>query len=306
MSFGLGGSGYGRDAGGGVRLSPRLILALVIAAFGVISYFSKSQVNPVTGQRQRVSMSVEEERALGLQAIDEMAQKMGGLRDPRRDPAARLVDRVGRRLVARSDARRSPYADNFNFFLLDDRKTVNAFALPGGQIFMTLGLFDRLASEDQLAAVLAHEIGHVVGRHSSEQMAKGQLGKTLAAAFGIGAGGGDRSTIKTTLAAMAANQILQLRYGRADESESDEFGMRYMAQAGYDPHAMLELMQILKDANDGPSPPEFLSSHPLPETRMIHIKEILDRDYARSGRREVFPRPGDIPVPVPGGRIYDL
>jgi predicted Zn-dependent protease len=306
MSFGTRGSGYGRDAGGGVRLSPRVMLALVIAAFGLFSYFSKTQVNPVTKQRQRVSMTVEEERALGLQAVPEMAQKMGGIRDPRRDAAARQVEAVGRRIVAGSDARRSPYADNFHFFLLADPKTVNAFALPGGQVFMTSGLYDRLASEDQLAAVLAHEIGHVVGRHSSEQMAKGQLGKTLATAFGVGTS--DRG-LKGMIAAQAANQVLQLRYGRADENESDEFGMRYLAQAGYDPHAMLELMQILKEANDGPTPPEFLSTHPLPETRMTHIKAILDRDYARSGRREVFPRPGDVPEPASTtewGRIYDL
>jgi predicted Zn-dependent protease len=306
MAFGYGGSGYGRDAGGGVRIAPRVVLALIIAAFGLVSYFSKTQVNPVTGQRQRVSMSVEEERALGLQAAPEMAQKMGGIRDPRRDRDARLVEQVGQRLVAGSDARRSPYADNFHFFLLADRKTVNAFALPGGQVFLTTALFDRLASEDQLAAVLAHEIGHVVGRHSSEQMAKGQLGKTLAAAFGVGTS--DRG-LKGMVAAQAVNQVMQLRYGREDENESDEFGMKYMAQAGYDPHAMLELMQILKEANDGPTPPEFLSTHPLPETRIVHIKEILDRDYARSGRREIFPRPGDIrePTSTTGwGTIYDL
>jgi predicted Zn-dependent protease len=303
MAFGTGSTGYGRDAGGGVSLSPRVILAVVIAVSGLVSYLSKSQVNPVTGQRQWVSMSVEEERALGLQAVPEMARKMGGILDPRRDARAREVVMVGQGLVERSDARRSPYADNFHFYLLDDPRTVNAFALPGGQIFLTRGLFERLASEDQLAAVLAHEIGHVVGRHSSEQMAKGQLGKTLATAVGLGASGGERSTLKTMMAAMAANQVLQLRYGRADESESDETGMKYMAQAGYDPHAMLELMQILAEASDGPRPPEFLSSHPLPETRMVRI---LDRDYARSGTRPVFPRPGVIPHPARRGPIYDL
>ncbi len=306
MSIGFGQSGYGRDSGGGIRLSPRIILAVIIAAFGVISYLSKTQVNPVTGQRQRVSMSVEEERALGLQAVPEMARKMGGILDPNRNPSAREVAAVGQRLVERSDARRSPYADNFHFFLLDDDRTVNAFALPGGQIFMTRGLLERLSSDDQIAAVLAHEIGHVVGRHSSEQMAKGELGQTLATAIGIGASDGNRDTARTMMAAMAANQILQLRYGRADESESDEHGMRYMAQSGYDPHAMLELMQILKEASDGPSPPEFLSSHPLPETRMARIKEILDRDYSRSGTRRVFPRPGDVPQADQEEPIYDL
>src|SRR3954470_13998881 len=144
--------GYG--GGGGRGFNPRWIIAAVIAIIGLVSYVGSRQRNPVTGEMQHVAMSVEQERALGLQAAPQMAQQMGGAVDPKRDPDAQLVADVGNKLVRASEAGRSPYSDNFHFFLLDDRKTVNAFALPGGQIFITRALFDQLENEAQLAGVL--------------------------------------------------------------------------------------------------------------------------------------------------------
>src|SRR3954462_4745904 len=133
MSYGY--DGGSRGPGRGFPL--RWILALIIAAIGVIGYMTQTSVNPVTGEKQHVAMSVDQEMALGLQAAPEMAQKMGGALDPASDPRARLVDEVGRRLVRASNASKSPYVDNFHFYLLDDPETINAFALPGGQNFIT-------------------------------------------------------------------------------------------------------------------------------------------------------------------------
>ena len=116
----------------------------------------------------------------------------GGRRRPRATtPGRRLVAEVGRRLVEQSDASRSPYVGNFHFLLLNDPETVNAFALPGGQVFITRGLLDKLDDEAELAGVLGHEIGHVINRHAAEQMAKGQLGQLLTLAVGVGASGDD-------------------------------------------------------------------------------------------------------------------
>jgi predicted Zn-dependent protease len=283
-----------QSQGMGRGLSLSLVAAVVIAIFAVGRYMFQTQVNPVTGQKQHIAMSVDEEKALGLQAAPEMAEKMGGDVSPS-DPRAAMVREVGRRLVERSDASRSPYVDNFHFHLLDDSRTVNAFALPGGQIFITRGLFDRLENEAQLAGVLGHEIGHVVNRHSAQQMAKGQLGGLLATAVGIGASDRRDRGQTAAMAAAMANQMLQLRYSRADESEADAYGLRYLAQAGYDPTAMLDVMRILKEASKGEHPPEFLATHPLPETRLQEIQSILDRTYPdgvpsslTKGRR--FPR----------------
>src|SRR5689334_17634521 len=122
MSYG-GDRGYGR--GPGLQIGAGVILAAVIAVFAVGRYMMQVQVNPVTGERQHIAMSVDQEKALGLKAAPQMAEQMGG-EVPEDDPRARLVSQVGRRLVAEGDAGRSPYADNFHFHLLRDPKTINA------------------------------------------------------------------------------------------------------------------------------------------------------------------------------------
>jgi predicted Zn-dependent protease len=269
---------YGEYDGRAHRVPLRVILAVVIASIGIVGYLSHTEVNPVTGERQHIGMSVDEEKSLGLQAAPRMAQQMGGAA-PRNDPRAQFVAEVGRRLVRESEANRSPYADNFHFVLLEDPQTVNAFALPGGQIFITLGLFDRLQTEAQLAGVLSHEIGHVINRHSAQQMAKGHLGQLLATAVGVGVSDDQGHGREAMMAAAMANQMMQLRYSRNDESQSDEYGLKVMAQAGYNPRAMLDVMQILKEASRGGRGPEFLASHPLPETRLRAIQAQLDATY---------------------------
>ena len=224
-------------------------------------------------------MSVDQEKALGLQAAPKMADQMGGALDPDSDPRAAMVAEVGRRIVADSDASKSPYVGNFHFYLLDDPKTINAFALPGGQIFITKALYDKLDNEAQLAGVLGHEIGHVIERHSAQQMAKGQFGQLLIVAVGIGASGQDDGGRKAQMASAMANQMMQLHYSRDDESQADGFGLKDMAQAGYDPRAMLDVMRVLKAASQGGGPPEFLQSHPLPETRLEEIQQTIEQAY---------------------------
>jgi predicted Zn-dependent protease len=253
-------------------------MALLLAAFAIFGYFANTEINPVTGEKQRVGMNVGQERALGLQAAPQMAAEMGGVVDPR-DPDAQLVATVGRKLVVEGLAAKSPYADNFNFHLLADPETVNAFALPGGQVFITRGLYTRLQDEAELAGVLGHEIGHVVNRHGAEHMATGQLGQLLTVAVGVASDDGGGRGDMARMAAMMANQMLQLRYGRQDETESDAFGIVTLRDAGYDPRAMLDVMEILKAASGDQHPPEMLSSHPLPETRIDDIKLVLNKEW---------------------------
>jgi len=260
----------------------RLLIALAIAAVGVIVYMNRTEVNPVTGEKQHVALSVDQEKVLGLEAAPEMAHQMGGVVDPS-EPTARLVEEVGQRVVARSNAATSPYAGNFHFHLLADPETVNAFALPGGQIFITRGLLGRLQTEAELAGVLSHEVGHVIHRHSAEQMAKGQLGQMLSQAVGVAASDGSDGGQHAAMVAAMVNQMVQMKYGRGDESESDRYGIDAMAAAGYDPKGMLEVMEILAQASGGQRPPEWLSSHPLPETRIQEIREYLRQRPADPG-----------------------
>lgn len=265
---------YGYSGGSGRGINFRIIIAIVIAIVGVVGYLGKRSVNPVTGETQYVSLSPQQEMALGLQAAPEMAREMGGRVDPS-DPAAREVAKIGNEIVSRSDANKSPYVQNFNFYLLNDPQTINAFALPGGQVFITRGLYEKLQNEAQLAGVLGHETGHVINRHAAEHMAKGQLGGTLATAVGVGASDNRGRGYGAAIAAQVANQMLQLKFSRNDESEADNYGLKYMSQAGYDPRAMLGVMEILRDVSKGGRTPEMLATHPLPDTRLNEIKQKI-------------------------------
>jgi len=275
MTYGSGWGGGGRGRG----INFRIIIAIVIALIGIIGYLGKRSVNPVTGEVQHVNLSADQEIALGLQSAPEMAQQMGGVVPPS-DPRARMVEEVGNHVAESSDASspNSPYRGHFQYHLLNDPQTINAFALPGGQVFITLGLYDKLQTEAQLAGVLGHETGHVIGRHASEHMAQGQLGQMLATAVGVGASD-RRNGYGAAIAAQAANQLIQLRFSRNDESEADNFGLRYMAQAGYDPRAMLQVMEILQQASAGGRTPEMLATHPLPATRLEEIKQKIQQMF---------------------------
>ncbi|HEY4593708.1 MAG TPA: M48 family metalloprotease, partial [Thermoanaerobaculia bacterium] len=150
----------------------RLLIALVVAVISLLGYYGSSVFNPITQEKQHVgSITPEQEIALGLQAAPEMEQQFGGLES--NTQAQSKVEAVGERVVSRSAAGKSPY--RFEFHVLQDPQTINAFALPGGQVFITEGLLGRLKTEGQLAGVLGHEVGHVIARHGAEQIAKQQL-----------------------------------------------------------------------------------------------------------------------------------
>ena len=244
----------------------RLLIALVIALISLFTYFGSSSVNPLTGEKQRVALEPHEEVTLGLKSAPQMAAQMGGI-SANAEAKAR-VERVGARLVSRSFAAKSPY--KFSFHVLADPRTVNAFALPGGPIFITEGLLGRLRTEDQLAGVLGHEIGHVIARHSSERLAKQQLTQGLIGAAVLGTG--DYSTAQI---GQLVGGLINMRYGRDDELESDALGVRIMLEAGYDPRALISVMQVLAKASGDSRQPEFFSTHPNPENREARIREEI-------------------------------
>jgi predicted Zn-dependent protease len=248
----------------------RLIIAAIIALFAIITYFSSTSENPVTGEKQRVAMTPDQEITLGYRSAPQMAAQMGGLSQ---NPQAKaLVHRLGAELVAKSFAAKSPY--KFSFNVLADSRTVNAFALPGGPIFITEGLMRLLKSEAELAGVLGHEIGHVIGRHSSERLAKQQLMQGLLGALVVGSG--DYTTAQI---GQVVGSMINMSYGREDELESDAFGIRIMAEAGYDPRAMIRVMEVLAKASGGSRQPEFMSTHPAPENRAERIKEAIAKTF---------------------------
>lgn len=241
---------------------------------GVIGYFGKSSINPVTGEKQHVSLTADQEVALGLQAAPQMAEQFGGL-DPD-EKAQGLVKHVGQKLIATGPGAKTQY--RFNFYLLRDPQTVNAFALPGGPIFITRALFDRLQNEAQLSGVLGHEVGHVLERHSAEHMARSQLAQSVVGAAGVAASDEQGRGQMAYMAAAFAAQMAQLKYGRNDELEADRWGVKNMAGSGYDPREMIEVMEILKQSSKGRQP-EFMSSHPDPGNREEALQAEIQKDF---------------------------
>jgi len=250
----------------GRNIKGRLLIALAVAGFAVFSYYSNGDFNKITGKKQYVAMSPNQEVAIGLQAAPELASQYGGLAANANN--VNLVKQVGSYIVANSSAKNSGWI--FEFHLLADTETINAFALPGGQVFITYGLFNKLTNKDQLAGVLAHEIGHVIARHGAQRLAKQNLTQGLVMATGVAAGDNNSAQI-----AAMVGQVINMKYGRSDEIESDVLGVRFMHEAGYDPNALIDVMHILAESGGGARQPEFFSSHPNPENRIENIKEAI-------------------------------
>lgn len=256
----------------GPSIGPKLLLALAVAGFSLFSYFSHAEFNPITEEKQHLNLSAAQEIAMGLQAAPRMEAEYGGESTNPQDVS--LVDKVGARLVSQTAAKSTPY--KFDFHVLADNKTINAFALPGGQVFITSALLHKLTTEGQVAGVIGHEIGHVVARHSAEHLAKQQLTQGLTGAAVIAAYDPENPSSRNTAAVAAMlGSLVNMKFGRADEIESDKLGVRLTSEAGYDPRAMLGVMKVLSESAAGGRTPEFFSTHPNPENRVEKINKYI-------------------------------
>jgi len=250
-----------RQARGGdrVRHRPLGVLACLVLA--------GCAVNPATGQKELNLVSESQEIALGMQAAQQVSTQMGPYQD---SSWAAYVSRLGLQLAAQSERPQLPW----QFTVVDD-PTVNAFALPGGFIYITRGILANMNSEAELSGVLGHEIGHVTARHSATQMSRAQL-----AQLGLGLGTVLRPDMAQYAGVVGAGlQLLFLKYTRDDETQADMLGFRYSLRAGYDPHAMLDLFSMLQGVESASGQerlPTWAVTHPFPENRLAHTQQMLD------------------------------
>jgi len=220
----------------------------------------------------------EQDIELGRKYAPEVEKQMGGRID--NESLQSYVNSVGHKI-----ARVSHMPDIEYHFTALNHDSLNAFALPGGYIFITRWMLQKLGSEAQLAAILAHETVHVVARDTSNMMSK-ELGLGLLLA-GVAAADAPGEVLN---AAQVATTILNLKYSRNDERQADLGGLRYMVRAGYNPYGMVETMEML-EKQDSEKPVEFLSTHPSPENRISYITRRIQSDYfnlstSRIGRRD--------------------
>jgi predicted Zn-dependent protease len=209
--------------------------------------------------------SVKDQIKMGNQAAQQVMRQYHVIHDSR----ATEVDRMGHRLM---DYLPPKDRDQWQWqFHLIDSKEINAFALPGGNVFFFTGLYDKLRTEDELAAVMGHEMTHVRQQHWAHMAAaaqKRELG--LSVLLGVTHAGSGWANV-----AGLADSMLNLRYSRKDEDQADAGGLQNMVAAGYNPQGMLDLFQVLQSAGGGGGP-AFLQDHPLTSTRIQHARQRID------------------------------
>lgn len=240
----------------------RILIALLLV-LGVVA----CETVPITGRSQLIVIPEGTEVKMGLDSYQQILSKAKVSSDPR---VVEQVTRVGRRIAEATG--RADY--QWEFKVIEDAQ-VNAFCLPGGKVAVYTGMLPVARDDAGLAAVLGHEVAHAIARHGGERMSQ-QLavqGATLATTQTLLAGR-DPATVQLVSAALGAGATvgLLLPWGRAQESEADHLGLIYMAKAGYHPRAARDLWVRMGEASRGREPYEFLSTHPLPETRITQIE----------------------------------
>ncbi len=257
---------------------PMLVLLVMVALAPLATGCAK---NPLTGRRDLMFLSPQQEVALGLEAGPKFAEEFGG---PYADPVIQqYVSAVGAKVAARAAHPDYPY--EYSFTVLDS-EVINAFALPGGPIYVTRGLLFELGDESQLAAVLAHEATHVAARHSAQQISR-QMGVSILVSIASAAmrrgeappPEGEVSNVEQIAKLVAG--LAGLSYSRKHETEADTYGVDFLAEAGYQPMGMVRVMEMFhrKEQEAGGSGPEFLRTHPNPENRVERLTAKIEEKY---------------------------
>jgi predicted Zn-dependent protease len=233
-------------------------------AIGAVMGLAACQSAPVSGRNQLILFSADQEVSLGADAYRQIIDEKNVSNNAQ---LTRRMNDVGQRVAAAID--QPGIAWEFTLF---EEDTANAFALPGGKVGVNTGRFEVAMNDAQLATVLAHEIGHVIARHSSERMSRRLVVQGGLAAIGLGLGSGSQAYVQ--LASQAATLGVVLPFTREQEGEADRIGLIYMARAGYDPRQAVELWRNF-DAAASERPPEFLSTHPAPGTRIQLLQQYM-------------------------------
>ncbi len=248
------------------------IISIILLVFLAAS----CAVNPVTGHRELSLVSEAQEIEMGRQTDAEVVAQYGLYNDP---ALSAYVGKMGLALAAKTQRPGLPYR-----FTVLDSPVINAFAVPGGSVYVTRGILAMMTSEAELAGVLGHELGHVNARHSVRQMSKQMI---FQAGLALG------SAVSTTFAqfsgaAGAGLQVLFLKYSRDDERQADSLGVDYSRLGGYDPTDVATFFEALDKSGDhssGKSLPGFLSTHPLTSERIQNVKAMLTPEDAKLARR---------------------
>jgi predicted Zn-dependent protease len=242
-----------------------------------IGLISGCATNPVTGKREFTLVSEGQEIQMGKGAAEEVAQTIGLYDNP---ATQSYVENLGKKIAAQSERPDLPWT----FRVVDD-PVVNAFALPGGFIFVTRGLMAHMNSEAQLVSVLGHEIGHVTAKHSVQQISRAQAAQVLL----IGGMLASETVAALGEVGMAGLSVLFLKYGRDAERQADDLGFKYSVNTGYDVRAMPGVFATLKRVSESAGAerlPNWLSTHPSPDERIERIQKKITETNPPAGKED--------------------
>ncbi len=227
---------------------------------------------PVTGRSQLQLISEEQEIALGIKAYQEILSEARLSQDPEING---MVERMGRSIAKVAD--RPDY--EWEFRVIDDDETANAFALPGGKVAVYTGLLQYTKTESGLAFVIAHEVAHAIARHGGERMSQQLLVQLGQEGLNLAVGSQSPVAVQAINQAygVAASVGVLLPFSRAQESEADHIGLILMAKAGYDPREAPTFFESMKAARTVGGPPAFLSTHPADEERLERLRELIPK-----------------------------
>jgi predicted Zn-dependent protease len=256
-------------------------ILIILACCGVLAVSCTTDY--VTGKKTFSLVSESQEVAMGKEADPQIVAQYGLYDD---EELSVFIDNLGQALARKSHRPQLDYT-----FRVLDSEIVNAFALPGGYVYVTRGILAHFNSEDELAGVLGHEIGHVVARHGAEQMSRQQL-----AGLGLGLGAAVLKDLEEFAEAAGFGvQLLLLRYSRGQESESDRLGVEYSTRLGYDSHRMATFFQTLKRMSEqsGQSLPSFMSTHPDPGDRETTVHALTEEWQSKVNYTPLNKNPDD-------------
>lgn len=269
------------------------LMGLCLLPLGLFVSSCVTEPSALTGEKKSYGYTWQQELELGRKSDRQLIQEMGLYSD---DALSAYVTEIGERVLAQSDLRQPDTPEiyrNLEFsFRVMDSSVVNAFALPGGYVYVTRGLLAHLNNEAQIAVVLGHEITHVAARHASQQALKqqwGQIGLVAGAVIGTGITGNENFADQFLGLGSSVFQMLTLKYGRDAERESDFYGVDYAAKAGYAVGESAEFFNSLGRISNkaGSRLPSWQSSHPDPGEREGRIKQLAAEMRARYGELKV-------------------
>lgn len=243
---------------------------LVILSF--LSISCVAEIDPISGKKTYTLLSTQQEIEIGQKVLPSALNENDGLYPDRE--VQNYIKQLGAKIASVT-----PRKVDYQFYVVNS-PDINAFALPGGPVFVTRGILLKMENEGELAGVLAHELGHINARHHAKFLEKTYGMSILLSILGIALQGSDYASAVMSLAQVSAG-LLQLKFSRDQENEADALGVRFSYQAEYDPRGLLSMFEKFKALERGIAV-EWLNTHPLPDTRIKNVQQMISQQYPDS------------------------